>query len=109
MGGIEIGQVTCIQEKGRSQDFREGPPPPSLLRVRVREGVPDVHQGPEKDSKSYVHENFIFYETYVCQNRKWETTEMGLGRTEKVWEVSERVPEGFSKGWEGIPAGMEGI
>ena len=52
-----------------------------------------------------------------------ETAKMGLGRAEKgplgVFfglsrptkdrEGSERVPEGFPKGWEGIPADLEGI
>ena len=52
-----------------------------------------------------------------------ETANMGLGSAEKgpagpffgppkAWEstwVSERVPEGFPKGGEGIPTGMDGI
>ena len=52
-----------------------------------------------------------------------ETAKMGLGRAEKGplgaffglsrpnkdREGSERVPEGFPKGWEGISAGVEGI
>ena len=58
-----------------------------------------------------------------------ETAKIGLGRAEKGLGAffglsrpffvlsrpnkdragSERVPEGFPKGWEGIPAGVEGI
>ena len=32
-----------------------------------------------------------------------------LSMPNKDREGSERVPEGFPKGWEGIPAGVEGI
>ena len=33
----------------------------------------------------------------------------GLSRPNKDQGGSERVHEGFPKGWEGIPAGVEGI